>query len=219
MENLLIWEVGSALPYVTDFLRFERQICPLPTPPKVLGFDALHHLQYEVVGQPVQPANNTVLAQCDAVACTLDGLKKTSEMWRLFKKNVVRTPDAGNWQGGNHFNVEITISGPKKIDLADWRLVKAVVDGFITSLHHYKGNQLDEVSNRIKGLLGGQAMQWRELLLYGENAVLGPWRVPHLKPRGLAWSPCDHLLARCEFIQKLSRNDGWSIAGRLTSHG
>src|ERR1700730_16071115 len=33
-ENLLSWEVGSALPRVPDFLRFERQIGPVPPPPK-----------------------------------------------------------------------------------------------------------------------------------------------------------------------------------------
>ncbi len=218
-ENLLIWEVGSALKAlsVTDLLRFERQIGAVPPPPHVLGFEARHHLRYEAVRQPLAPTNNTVLAQCDPVVCELNDLKKVWRVWRLLKQNVVRTPNAGNWRPGDQFNVQIELSGPKKVNLADWEMVKAVVDGFIASLHYYAGDQLDQVSDRIQNRLGGQASQWRDLLLLQTNAVLGAWRVPHLKPKGkhLAWSPCDHLLMRCEFIQKRSTDGGWSIAGRL----
>jgi hypothetical protein len=45
VENLLVWDVGSALGKagVISFLRFERRNGPLPQPLHVLGFDAQHH--------------------------------------------------------------------------------------------------------------------------------------------------------------------------------
>jgi hypothetical protein len=49
--------------------------------------------------------------------------------------------------------------------LADWQMVKSVVDAFIMSLHYYEGDQLDQVSERIKDKFGGEAAYWRDLLL------------------------------------------------------
>jgi hypothetical protein len=232
VENLLIWDVASTVGNVpvTHFLRFERRN-EAPQPPPDVRFKALHHIRYEVIprDQISQPyASDRVLARCSLVRCNRDDLTKTAKLWSLFKPNIERTRYSDKWPHGNQFNVQITVSGPQNgrvnrvNSLANSKLVKGTVDGFISALHCYDGgkdDQLDSVSDRIAVRLGGQATEWRELLLDQSNAVLGPRRVPHLHGNGLAWSPADHLLVRGEIIRQPCTDSHWSIAGKLIVAG
>ncbi len=194
VENVLIWDVAvdRALPQVTKFLRFERRHGQMRAAPVTLGFTALHHIQYSVIPPDQIPSPNAnlpnIAAVCGPVSCTFEDLKNTACMWKKFKENSERK-DGGGWEPGTNFNVQLIVSAPQaaNIDLANCKLVKAIVDGLVSALHNYapcgKDDQLDQVSERVADLLAWKADATRELLRCSRNAVLGPRRVPHIREK------------------------------------
>jgi hypothetical protein len=213
-ENVLFYNVGAA-PFrnvATRILRFDRIHASPPPSPRPLAFEPRHYVRYqgETRDNTFQYVDGAKLAYCLPVV--LRGIgeirdkTKLSRLWWLFKRAVVKAPGAA-WSLDDPFAVQLHISAPAKcrLNLAD--IVKPLMDGFISALHHYEGGQLDDVADRIATLLKNPVQDVRSLLLDDRNALLGPRAVPHLYGDGLQWSPADHLLIAGEVLRDISADD------------
>ena len=207
-ENVLFYNVGAA-PFrnvATRILRFDRIRASPPASPSLLAFEPRHYVRYqrETRGNTFQYVEGPKLAHClPVVLGSISEIRdktKLPRLWWLFKRAVVKATGA-TWSPRDPFAVQLHISGPAKcrLNLAD--VVKPLMDGFISALHHYEGNQLDDVAGRISILLKHPIQYVRRFLLDDRNALLGPRAVPHLYGDGLQWSPADHhLIAGMSFV-------------------
>ena len=90
-----------------------------------------------------------------------------------------------------------------------------MLDGFVSALHYYEGEQLDAVVERVADRLNWPGAEVRALLVDQTNAVLGAYPVPHLRDRNVQWSPADDFLIGGEIVRRSCSGDSLSISGRL----
>jgi hypothetical protein len=223
VENLLFYNVGASAfrTLAKDALRFERRNAPPPTPPARLDFEARHHIRYEVKRAEHSLFHHTnadaLVASTGADCMASRQLRDLAGLWRLFKTGMVISAGSTLLQG-NSFSVQFTISAPERhrFNLTD--VVKPLTDAFISALHCYEGVHLEEVACRVSTFLNCPPQIARELLLDSHSALLGPRAVPHLRAKGLQWSPADDGLIACEIIRDTSPADGSiEVRGRLFS--
>lgn len=208
VENVLFYNVGAAAfrQIATRRLRFERIHASPPAPPEPLTFQPRHYVRYQnqVADETVNAVPGVQLAYCPSVALAKMGdsrdKAKMARLWSTFKRGMVITSGA-TWSLGQPLTVALRISAPAtwRPNLAD--IVKPLIDGFISALHHYEGNQLNDVVSRIAALLGCPLQDVHTLLLNDQHALLGPRAVPHLRGEGLQWSPADHLVVAGEIVR------------------
>lgn len=209
-ENVLFYNVGAA-PFrdvAKQTLRFERRYAA-PVPTRSLAFEPTHYVKYqtETRNSPFRYVEGEKFAECLPVVLSAPGeVRKLPRLWSLFKRAIVKAPGA-SWSIDDRFAVQLHVSGPAKcrLNLAD--VVKPLMDGFISALHHYEGSQLDSVAVRVASLLDAPVQDVRNLLQDDRNALLGPRRVPHLYGDGLQWSPADHLLVAGQILRDISADD------------
>lgn len=209
-ENVLFYNVGAA-PFrevAKQSLRFERSDA-VPPPRRALAFEPLHYVRYQAEKRstPFEYVEGEKLAHCLPLAlAAFKEIRELPRLWWLFKRAIEKTANAA-WPPSDPFVVQIHISAPahNRLNLAD--VVKPVMDGFISALHHYEGSQLDVVAGRIADLLDAPIPEVRSLLLEDRSALLGPRAVPHARGEGLQWSPADHLLIAGEVLRDVSPDD------------
>jgi hypothetical protein len=96
-------------------------------------------------------------------------------------------------------------------------LVKPLTDAFMSALHCYKGNQLDEIVRRLSVRLPCAPDAARRLLLAEKPAPLGPRAVPHLVKDRLQWSPADDRLVAGTFARVPCRDGLISVSAELVA--
>jgi hypothetical protein len=223
VENLLFYNVGASTfrHLAKDGLRFERRNALPPEAPTRLDFEARHHTRYEVKGAKHSPFHYTnadaFVASADIVYIASRQVRDLAGLWRSFKTSMVINAGSTPFKGKS-FSVQFTISAPARhrFNLTD--VVKPLTDAFISALHCYQGVQLEEVVSRVSVCLRCSPHMVRELLLDMRSALLGPRAVPHLRGKGLQWSPADDGLIACEVLRETPLGDGSiEIRGRLFS--
>jgi hypothetical protein len=215
VENILFSNVGAA-PFrdiATRILQFKQTYAEPPPPPKPVDFETWQYVRYSTEPQdwPIEP-----LAYCPRVA--LSGVReirdkaKIPRLWSVLKQSIVKVPGS-KWVPCNPFGVQFRISAPAtcRLNLAD--IVKPIMDAFISALHFYQGGQLDAVADRIAKLLAKPVEDVRRLLLDEDHAMLGPRAVPHLRGKGLQWSPGDDFLVAGELAREISAKDRVILRG------
>ena len=196
-ENILFYNVGAS-PFrhlARKSLEFERSYS-VPLPPVSLSFEAGHYVKYETRLGEVDVSGKVAVPILNSGAVKLAGpreLRKLVALWWSLKPTIERTVSEP-WSPEDPFAVHLHISAPAKVPLNLADIVKPLMDGFISTLHLYEGQQLDEVAVRIASSLDVSVDDVRKKLPDDTNAVLGPKAVPHLYRKGLQWSPADHPL-------------------------
>jgi hypothetical protein len=212
VENLLFYNVRAAAfrHLAKDALRFERRNAPPPAAPEPLDFEARHHVRYEVRTTRELPFHYTTADACVASARTVcteaKQVKDLAGLWRSFKSAMVGNAGATGLER-NSFSIQLTISAPLRYRFNLTSIVKPLTDAFISALHCYRGEQLDEVVRRVSLCLTCAPDTIRELLLDTRSALLGPRAVPHLRDKGVQWSPADDGLIACEILRETSPAD------------
>jgi hypothetical protein len=223
VENLLFYNVGvSAFRHLArSALRFERRNAPPVETSTDLGFEARHHVRYEVdrTGQshPDYTASGACVASSSALCTAAKQVKDVHGLWRAFKTAMV-CKAASPRLDRSSFSLQLTISAPARhrLNLAD--IVKPLTDAFISALHCYQGQRLDEAASRISLRLACPPDTVRELLLNARVALLGPREVPYLRDKGVQWSPADDGLIACEILRETPPGDGSiEVRGRVFS--
>jgi hypothetical protein len=209
LENLLFYNVGTS-PFhgvAAEMQRFTKRIdapdCPAP-----LGFGRLHYARYEAAGPDSWTSGGALIASAHATWRT----KPTTDMlWRSFKSTLV----AQGERLVGPLALTMTVTAPPSAGaLPD--MVKRLADAFLSALHCYKGNQLEEIVRRLSLRLPCAADEARRLLLAGP-APLGPRRVPHLWKDGLMWSPADDRLVAGTFVRAPCRDGPIRVNAELTA--
>jgi hypothetical protein len=223
VENLLFYNVGvSAFRHLAqNALRFERKNAPPAEPSTGLGFQARHHVRYEVDGtgqsHSTYMASSACVASSSALCTAAKQVKDVHCLWRAFKTAMI-CETAPPRLDSNSFSLHLTLSAPARhrLNLAD--IVKPLTDAFISALHCYQGERLDEVVSRISLRLACSPDTVRELLLDARSALLGPREVPYLRDKGVQWSPADDGLIACEILRETPPGDGSiEVRGRVFS--
>lgn len=212
VENLLFYNVGASTfrHLAKDALRFERRNAPPPVAPTPIDFEAKHHTRYEVMGgnhSPFPYANAHALVAGADIDCTSS--KQTRDvagLWRSFKTAMVISTESAQIEG-NSFSVQFILSAPAGHRFNLSNVVKPLTDALISALHSYEGIQLEEVTSRVSACLMCTPHIGRALLLDRRTALLGPRAVPHLRNKGLQWSPADDGLIACEILRETSQED------------
>ncbi len=212
VENLLFYNLrtGAFRPLAQDALRFERRDAPPPEAPKPIDFEARHHVRYEVKTTREPPFHYTTADACVASSATVCKAAKQIEdvagLWRSFKMAMVG--DAGSTRlDGNSFSIQLTLAAPARHGFDLTKVVKPLTDAFISALHCYRGDRLDEVASRFSLRLGCTPDAVRDLLLDTGCALLGPRAVPHPWRKNVQWSPADDGLIACEILRETSPED------------
>lgn len=212
VENLLFYNVGASTfrHLVKDALRFERRNAPLPLAPAPLDFEARHHTRYEVKGGNRLPFHYTnahaLVARADIVCASSMQTRDVAGLWRSFKTAMVISAGLAQIKG-NSFSVQFVLSAPARHRFNLSSVVKPLTDALISALHSYEGTQLEEVASRVSACLTCTPHIGRALLLETRTALLGPRSVPHLRSKGLQWSPADDGLIACEILRESSQED------------
>jgi hypothetical protein len=155
-ENILFYNVGAS-PFrntATRMLCFDRRCEQPPAPPKQLAFTPRHHVKYqtETKDNPFEPVGRVQLAHCGPVSLKKSELRELPRLWWLFK-NAMKLPGTP-WSLGDPFGVQLCIKSPAVFELNLAGVVKPLMDAFITALHYYEGNQLNDIADRVATLLG-----------------------------------------------------------------
>lgn len=212
VENLLFYNLRSAVfrRLAKDALRFERRNAPPPEAPRPLDFEARHHVRYEIKATNQPPLHHMVddarVASAVTICKTAKQIKDVAGLWRSFKTAMVGDATSTRLPGDS-FSLRLTISAPAQhhFDLA--KVVKPLTDAFISALHCYSGEQLEEVATRVSLRLACPPDEIRELLLDTRSALLGPRAVPHPWRKVVQWSPADDGLVACEILRETSPGD------------
>jgi hypothetical protein len=214
IENVLFYNVGTGVfkAAANKILRFERcSSAELPKSPIPLTSRSPNYLRYEVMADHAGSPMGTEFAMCK-VDCELSDLRKPARLWSMFKQKMIGR--GGNSRSGDSgFKVSLTISASAECSLNLAEVAKPLLDGFVSALHCYAGNPLDELVRRVARELQSDDCTVRELLVRETHAVLGKKAVPNLRSTGIQWSPADDLLGECEIIRDFSAPIG--ICGRL----
>lgn len=239
LENFLFFNLQCSTSFenaATQLLRFERICEPPPKLPQSLDFEPFHYVKYarESKEKIFQYVVNEQLAHLHPmiISNSKEFKKEVNNkpmLWWLFKQNLVLVSEAA-LKRNESFAVCLQLSAPKNLslNLAHKDIVKPLMDIFISALHCYVGEQLDEVSNlihkKIREKIGEPVQNVCKLLCENRNALLGPHRVPHLwrsrrshsgRGSGLQWSPADHRLMAGEIRREISVDDQVRIAGSV----
>lgn len=210
VENLLFYNVRAAAfrHLAKDALRFERRNAPPPPAPNPLDVEARHHVRYEVRATGESRFHYTTADACVASArtvCTATRqIKDLAGLWLSFKSAMVGNAGSIRLEA-NSFSIQLTISAPARYRFNLTSIVKPLTDAFISALHCYQGEQLDEVVRRVSLCLtcGPDAIRQLDT----RSALLGPRAVPHLRAKGVQWSPADDGLIACEILRETSPAD------------
>ncbi|MGC1411207.1 MAG: hypothetical protein WA864_19975 [Acetobacteraceae bacterium] len=214
LENLLFYNVGSH-PFAKvgkDRIRFER----LVESPLTMNDQLLHHVCYRIEGEGTLflATNGTCLAESSAdFPLTLVGNELIARLWKEFKKNLhvlgARSSSVGR------FAAQIALKAPAERRL-DTKM-KRLLDAFLSALHSYSGNQLEDVVRRLASVLHETDQKLlRDLLCDPRLAILEPRRTPHLRAATLQWSPADDRLVAAEIIRvPAAANGPMSARARL----
>ena len=223
VENVLIYNIGPDVfrDAATRLLRFGSRIGEVPQPPTPLRFNAEHYVRYQVIPTDQirvrgrHSANNTDLAVCGPFDCNRSDLKKPASLWNSFKRGM-KCADGESLSPDSPIKIQLTVfapQAPQKTQLELAVIVKPMVDAFISALHYYQGKQLDSIVDRLAELLKDAPEQVRALLLERTKVTLGPYPVPHLRAKGLQWSPADHRVMTGEITREDA--DTLQVSGRL----
>jgi hypothetical protein len=219
VENILFYNVGTSVfrEVGKRVLRFTRKSAPVRDVPAGLSFGPCYHVRYQVGGTetslPDAGAGAAVRAQI--VCRRLKELKELPALWKAFRAAMISIAETSG-ESSDPFTLRMVISAPKscRINLAE--VMKPLADAFISALHRYQGEQLDEIVSRLSIQLSSSPEDVRQLLLRVRATVLGPRAVPHLRARGLQWSPADDLLAAGEFVRETSEGGLIGVTGELS---
>ena len=217
LENILFYNVGCSAftRFGTQTVRFERQAGALPEPPVPLPFVARHYVRYGVDGRGGPDAEPWLVATSEILNCRRTEMSNPASLWRMFKSNLLRTNDVDLLDGAP-FEVRLLLSGPMGRPLNLTAIVKPLMDGFISALHYYEGNQLDEIASRLAVQLSVRSDDVRAILVDRSSAVLGAYPVPHLRGNGLQWSPADHQLVAATITREISSSAHFGVKALLS---
>jgi hypothetical protein len=220
VENLLFYNVGTARfrALATQTLRFDRIQGAPPRPQIPLDFEPRHYAKYQrdARNNPFPYIQGAMMASCPPVV--LKGMRdlrdksKLARLWWSFKTDLVKTTD-GIDRRSDRFVVQIRLAVPEKWQLNLAEVVKPLMDGFISALHHYEGRHLNDVTARIAMLLDRPVQEVRDLLLDDRHALLGPHAVPNPRGEGLQWSPADQFLVAGEVLRETSATPDLTVRG------
>jgi hypothetical protein len=218
-ENLLFYNVGgAAFQFLgSAALRYERVVAAPPLPPSQVSFTPMHYVHYSITsGDTVwlHTLQGRQMARCDVVDCPR--LKNVPSVWRVMKPGMVAHPGAPR-APRDPISVRLGVSAAPSVQLSLPALVKPLIDGFVSALHSYEGEQLDEVAARLGAQLGEPAWIVRALLEQATAAVLGPRAVPHLRGPSLQWSPADDLIIAGEVVREpwQGANGSFTVRGTV----
>jgi hypothetical protein len=203
-ENLIFYNVGAAAFQFlgSGALRFERVVAGPPLPPSPVAFMPSHYGHYSITsGDPVwlHTVQGRQMAGCGGVDCPR--LEHVPTVWRVMKPAMIALPGA-LWAPRDPIAVRLGISAAASVKLSLPALVKPLMDGFVSALHSYEGEQLDEVAARLGAQLVEPTAVVRALLEQATAAVLGPRAVPHFRGPSLQWCPADDRIIAGEVVRE-----------------
>ena len=210
VENVLFYNVGYSAfkAAATHSLRFEK-IFDRGLTRTPFTFVPRAHARYEVQKPDLlfPYTQSRPIAWCGSVICKNRGeITDCAFLWKAFKSAVMTGAQPGSLRGKN-FAIRITISAPVRYRINLAYAIKPIIDAFISALHNYRGDQLDDISRRLSVRLGDSPQVTSKLLIDERKAVLGPRRVPHIRAKGLQWSSADDLLIAGEILREYSQDD------------
>lgn len=218
-ENLLFYNVGAAAFQFlgSGALRYERVVAGPPPPPSQVSFTPSHYVRYSITSGDsawLHTVQGRQMAGCAVAECPR--LKHVSSVWRVMKPGMIAAPGA-LWAPRDPIAVRLGISAAPPVQLSLPALVRPLMDGFVSALHFYEGEQLDEVASRLGAQLSEPMAVVRALLKQATAAVLGPRAVPHLRGPSLQWSPADDRIIAGEVVREpwQGADGGFTVRGTV----
>ncbi len=152
-ENLLLYNVGPAAVAAAarHGLRFERTQGGIPACPVALATPAQHYYHYGVAA--VSAAHSFWIRQSraiswEAIPIISRNAAKCSQVWYPVKQ-VLAAQSAQPLLAGQLFEVRITLGVPAGATPRPAALIKPLLDGVISALHHHDGTDEVELSVRL----------------------------------------------------------------------
>lgn len=218
IENLLLYNISIGKAEFGDrrSLCFEKLNSDQMPPCSELP-DAVAYARYDI-GKPSIPIIVDTIVSSEPVAFTIRDLKSAGLMWRVFKAAEWHT--GVRHDDGAPLKLDMIIHAPERVNLIG--IVKPVLDGFLSALHHRSAADADlpDIIERLALKYGWRDREEiRYLLLDERHAVLGNCGTPqrHIVRRldSVKWSPDDHRVSHCRIRCEISSDGIYRIEGRL----
>ncbi len=188
-----------------------RRSLPDPRIPSAL---AVGVCQYGLIDRHIKSLyweKEYLLAKWTNSTClSLTGDIKPHSIWYDMKKGNNKVSNFID--SSTPFGVQVTINTPvARISLS--HTIKPLLDGIISSFHNHDGSNMDEIAERLSGLLKLSKEDTAALLANSTIAVLGRRRLLNPFGKGLQWNPADHMCVAAKVTVQID-ND-WSISGEI----
>ncbi|WP_194840956.1 DUF6946 family protein [Filobacillus milosensis] len=145
----------------------------------------------------------------------LSSLKdKPHEYWYQMKLSNIETY-AKSLNKNSKFGLKLNIGVPigKNVNLTS--VCKPLIDGIVSSLHCYSGEDIDEVSKRLGVQLDIAESHIAEMLLEEYNAILGSHNVVRRFQKGIQWNPADDFCFQIAIKTFDSNETNFKINGEI----